>query len=378
MKKKKMPIYLIGAICIALIGILVILTCIIATGSVHLRKHEIVICTSGAEKQYDGTPLRCFEYHVKSGHLTKDHRMEVSLTGERTEVGVTKNTAEVHIYDQGGMEVTNQYAIRIEEGDLEVTRKKLLFESESAKLAFHAQSAGYPQAYLKNGQVAYDEKIEFDGFFVAENPGIFPNTFHASVKNRNGEDVSEQYEIEYSFGELTLYYDELCFESGSSEKTYDGTPLTNTECRLASGKLQPGHRYTAVTSGAITRTGSCVNSIDVVILDNHDNDVSDLYNITKNAGILTVVPRNLVIKTKDIHRTIFQDPEEDDWFIMAGSLAPGEILEVTTYQQASTVTYGTFENSVQHISISNPSNNWSNTTICYQIEYVQGTFTITE
>ncbi len=378
MKKKKTPIYLIGAICIALIGILVVLTLIIATGSFHLRKREIVISTSNGDKQYDGTPLKCNEYHIKSGHLTKDHTIEVTVTGERTEVGITKNTAEVHIFDQGGLEVTNQYVIRIEEGDLEVHRKKLVFESESAKLAFNDNSAEYPSAYLKTGRIANNEEIQFDDFFVTDHPGIFPNTFKASITNSDGMDVTNQYEIDYSYGDIIVYYDELCFESGSSEKTYDGMPLTNTECILTSGTIHAGHRFEVTTKGNITRTGSCVNSFDVIIIDSNNNDVTDLYNITKKTGILTVVPRHLVIKTKDINRKINQSPEENDWYILAGSLAPDEVMNVTTYQQQDTATYGTFENTVQHVAISNPNNNWSNTTVCYQIDYVQGTFTIME
>lgn len=378
MNKKKTPIYLIGAIMIAVIGMLIILTFIIAAGSMHIRKTGLVIETKSKSKEYDGKPLVCEEYVFKSGRLSKGHTLEVKVTGSQTTVGISQNTADVIIRDAGGFDVTDQYQIKVKTGQLEVLRKKLTFKSESATKIYDGQPFQYMDASLIKGRTKYGGSFVFEDFAAVTEPGVYPNTFSVTVMNSDDEDVTDQYEIEYEFGELSVYCSELTIRSDSAVKEYDGTPLTKEGWSLQSGRLYQGHTLKVENTGSITQTGSCKNTISARVIDQSGHDVSNLYEINTVPGDLMITPRRLVIRTKDVVRKEDDVPKMDDWELIEGQLALEETISVRTSQQIGNHQFGESDNLVSLVTITHAGESWSNRTSCYQIEYLYGKVTIVE
>ena len=120
----------------------------------------------------------------------------------------------------------------------------------------------------------------------------------------------------------------LVFTSVSQEKVYDGTALVSEDWSLASGELKDGHTASVTVTGNQTNVGTSENSLSVRILDANGADVTEDYDITCNAGTLTVTARPITISSATLEAeyngapVAVGEPE-----IMAGELAAGDVAE---------------------------------------------------
>ncbi|MBR5712230.1 MAG: hypothetical protein IKX54_01410 [Lachnospiraceae bacterium] len=377
MQKKKLPIYIIGAISVALIATMVVMTFVIATGSFRLRQSKIVIQTSSSEKEYNGTPLRNEGWSLVSGKLLPGHRMEVKVTGEQTEIGSANNTAFVQVFDESGLEVTEKYNIEVVPGKLEVIRRKITVTSRSADKIYNATPLMNEEVYYDWGKLSSTHELKATDFRAVTDPGIYDNTFTAKIYDSEENDVTDNYDITYEYGKLTVRYGIVYLRSGSSEKEYDGTLLTNDQCEVISQRLKEGHHLEMKTVASALKVGTYSNTIYAVVYDENGVDVSEMYDIRKELGKLTITPRRLVIRTQDVTRDFYSQPITNDWSLVEGSLAPGETLTVKTTQQLGYGEAGSSrDNDVAYIYIQSEGKS-EDVSSCYQITTICGRFTIT-
>ena len=160
MQKKHIPIYLFGSACIALVVALIVLTGIISTGSFQIRKIKLVIATGSDTKEYDGTPLRCDEWALIEGEPMKEHTLRVIVRGERTAFGTSENHAEVTVIDKGGLDVTKQYDIEVNPGELEVTRRKLTIKSDSVTEVYTGNEVTCQKVRITDGRLRIGDHLE--------------------------------------------------------------------------------------------------------------------------------------------------------------------------------------------------------------------------
>ncbi len=81
----------------------------------------LFIETKSATKYYDGLPLTNKQYTIdRDGGMLKQLTVEVSVTGQRTEVGVSENTATVVVWNRQGEDVTDLVDIHLTFGTLTV------------------------------------------------------------------------------------------------------------------------------------------------------------------------------------------------------------------------------------------------------------------
>ena len=116
------------------------------------------------------------------------------------------------------------------------------------------------------------------------------------VTKADGSDSTGNYQFTMMNGKLTVLRRPVIIESGSSEKLYDGLPLTNKTCMVGKESLYnlvEGHTVTATITGSQTKVGSSDNTINastVRIRDKNNVDVTRNYEIIKvSAGKLRVL-----------------------------------------------------------------------------------------
>ncbi len=80
----------------------------------------------------------------------------------------------------------------------------------------------------------------------------------------------------------------LIVASTSTQKEYDGTPLTAHFYDILSGKLKSGHSIRTRFSGSQTEVGSSENIFSIQIIDSSGNDVTNSYEIELVFGKLNV------------------------------------------------------------------------------------------
>ncbi len=379
--KKHFSLNLIGFFGVLIAGVMVLLTILAATGSFHYRKTELVIRTGSSEKMYDGRPLTNPQWFLVSGQVADEHELIVEPTGSQTEIGKCANVATIRVVDTSGLDVTDQYVIDQEFGELEVLRAKLTFLSESAQKIYDGNPLSKHEVHMSEGHVYGDASWEAYDFTDPVNVGFYRNTYDIRIITGEGEDITDNYEIEKEFGELKIRQGYLLLASGSAQKEYDAKELSNPECKIVEGSVAPGHKMTMRAVGSIQEVGFCRNTIQAVIVDETGMDVTELYDITYNMGLLTITPRRLTVQTLDITRPYYSRPVEGDWTIVGGSLLEGDELSITTLQSTEDSYYdgeiGTFDNTVLYYDIYNNKDHMSRSG-CYQISFRFGKLVMTE
>lgn len=371
MQKKHIPIYLFGSACIALVVALIVLTGIISTGSFQIRKIKLVIATGSDTKEYDGTPLRCDEWALIEGEPMKEHTLRVIVRGERTAFGTSENHAEVTVIDKGGLDVTKQYDIEVNPGELEVTRRKLTIKSDSVTEVYTGNEVTCQKVRITDGRLRIGDHLEGEDFPTYVEPGKYENYFNPIIRDEENNVVTANYDITCVYGDIIIRNGYLVLASESKEKEYDGVELSAETCYIEDGQLHAGDRIEMKAVGTITGVGKRINSIDAKIINAKGDDVTDLYEISYNPGLLVVTPRKIVIRTHDVERASGpENAEDDDWDIVSGSLAPGEEITVKTTQQ-TIHDPGERENTVVYVFI-HESGSMVNVASYYQITYYYG------
>lgn len=370
MQKKRIPIYLFGSACIALVITLIVLTGIIATGSFQIRKIKLVITTGSESKEYDGKPLKCDEWTLIEGEPMAEHTLRVIVRGEQTHYGKSDNHAEISVIDKSGLDVTKQYDIELRAGVLEVTRRKLVIASGSKTKVYDGEPLKYDYARVKEGRLRLGDRLEAADFVTVTDPGHYENLFSPVILDESNNVVTDNYEIVCEYGDLIVTSGYLILKSDSGEKEYDGKEIAVNRCWIAEGSLHEGDRIEMEATGKITGVGKRINTIEAKIYNAKDEDVTELYEITYDPGVLVVTPRRLVIQTKDVSRGVDEPAELQDWSIVSGSLVEGEEITVKTIQQVETRTI-VMDNTVVSVYI-HQQGKTIDVSNCYQITYYYG------
>jgi hypothetical protein len=83
----------------------------------------------------------------------------------------------------------------------------------------------------------------------------------------------------------------LVVSSASIEDVYSGEAVTCDKWELVSGELKEGHTAIGKVIGSQTEAGETENTMELIILDENESDVSEDYDITYQLGTIKVSPR---------------------------------------------------------------------------------------
>ena len=121
----------------------------------------------------------------------------------------------------------------------------------------------------------------------ATNAGTYPVNVTGTpvVKDADENDVSAQFAVTTKPGTLTIEKRDVTLTSGSDEKPYDGTPLTNNEITVGGDGWAQDEGADYIFTGSQTLVGSSSNAFTYTL--NADTNAKN-YNITKTEGTLTV------------------------------------------------------------------------------------------
>ena len=130
--------------------------------------------------------------------------------------------------------------------------------------------------------------------------GYYVVSMTVKLIDAEGNDVTDDYEIEYKKSYIKIYESELYVYSDTLSKTYDGTPLEdeNGAYLLNEEDLQAGHKFVCQPKkyNSITNAGAIYNSYDYKIVDANGDDVTNLYGLVNTWGLLTVNKKNVEIE----------------------------------------------------------------------------------
>lgn len=250
----------------------------VATTITNLLIPKITIKAADDEKVYDGTPLDNPEVTITKGTLFTGDELVASAEGSATEVMDTKEgnnkVAEYKIM-RGDQDVTDLYNITTLDGTLTITKADsalLGLTAENYEGMYDAQDHDVPVSVtVEDGTViSYStvdpESEDFDeeADWSEETPtwkDVTDGAVTVYVKAEN-----PNYETATTEATVTITKRKLVLTSATAQKTYDGTPLTDSTITV-SGDGYAGEEESDVAydvTGIQIEVGESDNTFDIV------------------------------------------------------------------------------------------------------------------
>lgn len=279
------------------------------------KKEKIVIKPVDVVEEYTGSEIFAAQEvtDVTGGDVTLEqlvasgYTYKVSVSGSRTDIGETTSLiTEFTLFDANGGDVSDKFDIDRRPGIVKVTKTQITVYMPTYSKAYDGTPLKFEELFEGEygyywldlprgvGNVLIDMELyggitepgEINGAELAvefERLGAF------TVLSESGADVTDNYTVVFASGGLTVLKREIRIVAGSSEKVYDGTPLTCDDFTIVLGSLVKGHTVTVVMKGEITDIGTTVNKIvDLEIEDENGKKVTAFYSVSVADGKLTV------------------------------------------------------------------------------------------
>ena len=190
-----------------------------------------------------------------------------------------------------------------------------------------------------------------------------------------GVDVTDQFMLTFSTGVVHVYKSELVFVSAGATKEYDALALTVDldTCKLVSGKLENGEAYEVSDPISIVDAMTVYANFKVTIRDEQGNDITDIYKVTKNCGILKITPKNITVKAADDSKAYDGKALINAGYEVIGELGYGDVIYCSVEGRQTSV--GRSENIVREVFIYNHEG--KDVTSNYSIKLETGTLRVT-
>ena len=182
-------------------------------GILVVYNEDTLVFKSGSDaKRYDSIALTNSVWERVSGNVAKNHTVQAEITGVQKEVGSSKNTFTVKIFNEEGTDVTQEYEIICVPGTLVVIRGEVEVRSNDAEKPYDGsplteEGYGVTPENLQTIGLVFEVTITGEQTAI----GSSPNTIESIlIRDEAGEDVTKFFTILLEEGTLTV-------TNGSSE-----------------------------------------------------------------------------------------------------------------------------------------------------------------
>ena len=273
-------------------------TVTVKAGKYSITKKPATIQSPSATFTFDGT-----EHYINDeskclvdGLIVGD---EFKMTDYAKVTYVSDSGLNIIKYDivSGTEDVKNNYDIKISYGTLTVNKRALTIQSGSQSFEYDGAEHDYKDDYKTLGLLTGHTFTVKSGTKVKDVEGDVPNLLDYSI-SKDGSDVSENYEISFVAGRLTVIQKAVTVTTQGETRVYDNTPLSK-EGGTHDG-LVGGHKLSLIGAApSITDVGTLTNEQFFNIVDAAGAPVTNNYKITYVYGTLEVTPKpeNITLNT---------------------------------------------------------------------------------
>lgn len=298
-------------------------------GILQVNQRKITLSSPEKSKIYDGEPLQADPLQLTDGTLLAGHKLVVGKGNSITLPGTEPVRCGYRVLTEKGDDVTDQYEVFEDVGNLTVTPVEITVTTDSETKAYDGERLYAPGWEQTAGKLLEGHTLEMSMNTVLKDVGTVTNEGEARVLDANGQDVTDLYSIHYQYGTLKIQPIPLYITTGSAQKVYDGTPLTCQEWELTRGVLPEGHTVEIRHCPSQTQAGTLENKIEFVVL-RWGQDVTHRYAIVGEYGTLTVQPRAITVRTDSAEKVYDGTPLSCNTFeVITGSLCEGDWIELT-------------------------------------------------
>ncbi len=329
----------------------------IISGTLTVDKRPVIIeLVSGenAEFVYDGKDHTSTDFAVsESTPLPDGHRIEISSSTVIKNVGTTENLLTFKFYDKKGNDVTDNYSATLNGNyTISILKRDVTFETASDEWTYDGSSHTNSTYTVKDGSVVKGESANVIKETTILYAGTKENELSLQIIDEDGNDVSENYNISYVNGTITVNKRPISITTSSETWVYDGLVHSLPEFTYDSKSLLPvkGHiteitSYSSIKNVFETTTGKIDNVLNIKIYNEGGMDLSSNYDISYTYGALKLEKRAVKIHTSSAEKVYDATPFYFHRFSYAENsydFLSGEILKFVEY--ASRTNAGESEN----------------------------------
>ena len=225
--------YVAGITAIAAAMLMALFLVMSLVGLIHPRKQPIVLSTPSVSKIYDGQVQSGSAVILQSGWLLPGHELQTLSTMEYTQVGTYVDQPLYVIRDETGADVTKHYDITEQFGQVDIQPRMIqLFNRNHSKI-YDGKPLTADRPDLIAGTLAAGHVLEvFPGVSITE-PGKVTAEVTYLIRDKEGRDVTQQYNVVEQFGTLEIRPLDLIICTESANKRYDGNPLSPRDGRAS-------------------------------------------------------------------------------------------------------------------------------------------------
>lgn len=251
--------------------------------------------------------------------------------------GVTFNLSSIVVLNNDGDDVTQNYNFFPDKKEFKVYKRKISISSESMSCVYDGLAHTNPEITFKNGtKLVEGDRIEVIGepAVVGPIPESKENKFGIKILDESDRDRTAFYDIEFDFGTLEVKKREICVETSSLTKIYDGHPFDESDFKttIKSGSLVEDHylevKYDNLTVFKPLQDGESerLNTATFKIIDKNTKvDVSECYEISSKVGTFNISKRPITLKAESIEKT-YDSSTHEGQFIIDGEIAETDEL----------------------------------------------------
>ena len=335
----------------------------------QIRKREITITSGSASKIYDGSELTKNEVKLTDGELAENQTFMGTASGTIINTGKVPNIVSVIvIQDASNNDVSDNYEITIEEGELEIIAKELTVTAISKTKAYGEENPVLDYTYIGqvNGQnPAFTGGLETTATKTSP-VGIYPITKGDLSLSDNGEFISYNYTLNYVGANLIIAdQDANTFTVTLNQTTYeyDGTAKTPiVTVKDGEKELEQDIDYEIEYKNNINAGTATVK---VIGKENYTGIKEVTFSITPIRLTVTASSASKVYDGSALTKNEFN--------ITEGQLVDGQIISGTT--SGSIIDVGETPNALTVVTVKDANNN--DMTTNYDITKENGTLEVT-
>nr|MBQ4457161.1 InlB B-repeat-containing protein [Clostridia bacterium] len=393
---------------------------------------KLTITVADLSKQYDGTALTlpaslADQVEVEGlsdgdslDSLTYSYANTDSADGKgRLNAGTATVTPSAAVISGTHANDSDYYSIKYISGTLEVTKINVTIRIEPDRWTGNTYDGtvyktgftngskgvadyilisheGYKEQYLDsiwakiNAQATYDSSAPGLGYYVIAKSDAGDYTYELSLTQSDLPDNSN-YSVSIFIrpGRLEIKPAALTIETGSAQKDYDGTPLTEDEVTVTGLIEADQGKVTVIVNGSITNPGSTDNTYTIdwgTVLSSNYTVSQVLGTLTVNKATLTITVNNRELPYNGSEQMGYTLPENingtgntitEEGYTITG-LADGDTVTGYAYVAAHGTDVNTYSNSSYADSITITNSNDEDVTDYYDINFNKGELNITK
>ncbi len=350
-------------------------------GYITISQREITIKPLDIIEVYNGKSHYVNEVEFISSSLVTSHRIEVTTSLEITNVRESSEYNEIVnyiIYDENGIDVTNNYLVSTNYGSITVTKLSIDITPEVVSLTYDGQEHSSSKVNFINSTSLVENQFYTFTSTTRKDVCNENNTIETfRVYDKYGNDLTNNYDINLVNSTITISKLDVTIQAIDVNFTYDGQEHSSTRGKVVSGSLVEGHEFFVTTSKYtdVISNGS-LEILGVKIIDEEGNNVTTNYNVTTlNEGKITINKRPIEVSISDVN-VVYDGKSHNlyDYELVSGKLASNQIIKV----ESSTSFINASENDVPvDESLIKIYEHGVNKTSNYEITLVNGSAKIT-